>query len=204
MLGNGLQRLRSFEPLIVHEAGELSPLVMALIQSETANVDPQRVNETTGATGLMQLMPVVYQGCGINPKDPHENIRCGVKHLRTIQSTLHDVSPERFPQSGELPEGFARKCLIAGWVWKWSKQAGIAKYINLYSGNDFDELINRYDIIPDRTRKWINKVDERTDYWKSNMQADTDYRVSGTGGNSLILIAMFFLFAYLLEKNPHE
>jgi len=181
---------------VQNNAGGISPLILALLQSETDSVDPSAVNKKTGATGVMQLMPDVYNECKIDPLNPYQNILCGITHLKKIQDTLHKVDPLRFPPAGVLPEGFGLRCVVAGWVWKWSLKAGIAKYVSEYKGSDWNELLDRYDIIPLHTRKWIEKVVLRTENWKEELK-NYSPRVAQIGGKddlfALVIIALLVL-----------
>ena len=81
-------RVRSdhYEPLITSLAAAqgLRPnLVRAVIQVESG-FDP-RARSPKGALGLMQLMPATAMELGVtNPLDAAQNIRGGVKYLRTL------------------------------------------------------------------------------------------------------------------------
>jgi soluble lytic murein transglycosylase-like protein len=62
-------------------------LVMAVAKVES-NLSPDAVS-STGAVGVMQLMPETAQGLGVrNSKDPRENIDGGVRYLKQLIGTF--------------------------------------------------------------------------------------------------------------------
>ena len=75
-----------YEPLIVEHSKSHSvrpDLVRAVIQVESA-FNPRAVSPK-GAMGLMQLMPTTAAQYGVfDPFNPAENIRAGVRYLRTL------------------------------------------------------------------------------------------------------------------------
>src|SRR5918993_5242998 len=75
-----------FEASIVQHSRQhkvAADLVRAVIQVESA-FNPVAVS-TKGAMGLMQLMPATATELGVvNPFDPEQNIRGGVKYLRRL------------------------------------------------------------------------------------------------------------------------
>lgn len=77
---------RKYDPLIAEfsEKHEVDPaLVKAVIRAESA-FDRKAVSRK-GARGLMQLMPRVARHQGVSdPSDPRQNIRAGVRVLRTL------------------------------------------------------------------------------------------------------------------------
>jgi hypothetical protein len=77
---------RQFDPLIERYAaadGVRADLVRAVIQVESG-FDP-RARSPKGARGLMQLMPATAVDLGVvNSYDPEDNIRGGVRYLRTL------------------------------------------------------------------------------------------------------------------------
>jgi hypothetical protein len=67
-------------------------LVKAVIRAESG-FDRMAVSPK-GARGLMQLMPKTLRLYGVrNPYDPHENIRGGVRHLRTLLDRYRNNLP---------------------------------------------------------------------------------------------------------------
>src|SRR5262245_50511415 len=76
----------AYDPLIAEAATEYEvdpALVKAVIRAESG-FDSRAVSPQ-GARGLMQLMPPVARKHGVaNPQDPRQNIRAGVRVLRTL------------------------------------------------------------------------------------------------------------------------
>jgi soluble lytic murein transglycosylase-like protein len=66
-------------------------LVKAIIRAESC-FDPYAIS-SKGAEGLMQLMPETSKRLNVvNPFDPHENIKGGVKHLKYLLDRFnHDL-----------------------------------------------------------------------------------------------------------------
>jgi hypothetical protein len=79
-----------YDPIIEKYAGEyrLDPsLVRSIIATESA-FNPRAISNK-GARGLMQLMPATASRVGVrNITDPEENIRGGMKHLRSLLDTF--------------------------------------------------------------------------------------------------------------------
>jgi soluble lytic murein transglycosylase-like protein len=72
-----------------HTTGVPEGLVRAVLMAESAG-DPSAIS-TTGAQGLMQLMPGTSSGCGIaNPFDPTQNVYCGASYLRSLLVRYHN------------------------------------------------------------------------------------------------------------------
>ncbi len=86
-----LQRGR-FDDLIEKEAdgyGLDQALVKAVVRVESDFND--RAVSPAGAMGLMQLMPQTASDLGVtNPFSPEENVRGGVRYLRSLLDVLHN------------------------------------------------------------------------------------------------------------------
>jgi hypothetical protein len=67
-------------------------LVLAVIKQESGGNANAR--SPVGATGLMQLMPGTAAGLGVNPNDPKDNVRGGVKYLLQQLKTFGNDIPK--------------------------------------------------------------------------------------------------------------
>lgn len=63
------------------ERAGLSPDLVARVMRKESAGDPSAVSPK-GARGLMQLMPGTAAELGVDPDDPHDNIRGGVRYLK--------------------------------------------------------------------------------------------------------------------------
>lgn len=63
------------------ERAGLSPDLVTRVMSRESSGDPSAVSPK-GARGLMQLMPGTAEELGVNPDDPYDNIRGGVRYLK--------------------------------------------------------------------------------------------------------------------------
>jgi hypothetical protein len=86
-------------------------LVEALISVES-NFNPHAISPK-GAIGLTQLMPGTARDLGVNPYNPSDNIRGGVRYLKSLLDefdNLHlalaayNAGPERVRQAKRIPE----------------------------------------------------------------------------------------------------
>jgi soluble lytic murein transglycosylase-like protein len=104
-----------YDPLIREHAtahGVRPDLVRAVIQTESA-FDPY-ARSVKGALGLMQLMPATAEELGVNnPFDPEQNIRGGVRYLRslldryanneTLALAAYNAGPGAVDRYGKVP-----------------------------------------------------------------------------------------------------
>ncbi|MDD2714634.1 MAG: transglycosylase SLT domain-containing protein [Candidatus Wallbacteria bacterium] len=74
------------------EKYELPPaLVLAIIKAES-NFDPKAVSKK-GAMGLMQLMPVICEKCGVkDPYDPEQNVQGGTSYFSELLVRFKNVN----------------------------------------------------------------------------------------------------------------
>jgi soluble lytic murein transglycosylase-like protein len=81
----------SYDPIIISAGEQLSvdpDLIRAVIKAES-NFDSRAVSPK-GAQGLMQIMPLTARELGIaDPFDPAENVRGGVRYLRSLLDTFN-------------------------------------------------------------------------------------------------------------------
>ncbi|MCR9142603.1 MAG: lytic transglycosylase domain-containing protein [bacterium] len=80
------------EAMIQQEASSqsVSPdLIRAVVQAESAGRPDAR--SKVGAVGLMQLMPGTARELGVDPTNPRENIRGGVKYLNQMAGKFGDL-----------------------------------------------------------------------------------------------------------------
>lgn len=62
----------------------VDPTLVQNVMSAESGGDPNAVS-SAGAIGPMQLMPNTAKGLGVNPRDPYDNIRGGVKYLAQLE-----------------------------------------------------------------------------------------------------------------------
>lgn len=117
-------------------------LILAVIQKESS-FNPRAYNKTSGATGLMQVLPSTakWMGCKDTSKlsTPSVNIKYGVKYLKYLWGEFGEGSPAS---------------LTAQAVALRSSQMAIAAY-NAGPGN-----VRKYDGVPPfkETRDYVKKV----------------------------------------------
>jgi soluble lytic murein transglycosylase-like protein len=79
-----------YDPIIKKYAGEfrLDPSLVRSMIAKESGFNPKAISHK-GAQGLMQLMPATAARIGVqNPLDPEENIRGGMKHMRSLMDTF--------------------------------------------------------------------------------------------------------------------
>lgn len=64
-----------------NEAG-VNPALALRVAARESGVNPDAVNASSGAIGIMQLMPGTAAGLGVDPHNIVENIKGGVQYLR--------------------------------------------------------------------------------------------------------------------------
>lgn len=78
--GGGIGDLKAFAVEEARRQGVDPSLVMSVTGNESS-WDPKALSKK-GAIGPMQLMPGTAKDLGVNPHDPHDNIRGGIKYLK--------------------------------------------------------------------------------------------------------------------------
>lgn len=74
------------------EMDAMMNLVLGVIQQESGG--NANAKSPVGATGLMQLMPATAKSLGVNPNDPKDNVRGGVKYLLQQLKTFNNDIPK--------------------------------------------------------------------------------------------------------------
>jgi soluble lytic murein transglycosylase-like protein len=59
----------------------IDPHLAVRVAFHESGLNPNALNPTTGAVGIMQLMPATAATLGVNPHDIMENVRGGVRYL---------------------------------------------------------------------------------------------------------------------------
>jgi len=83
----------SFDHLIQHAATsyDVDPALIKAVVAAESNFEPRAVSRV-GAQGLMQLMPETARAMGVRrPFVPRENIRGGVRYLRSLMDRFDDL-----------------------------------------------------------------------------------------------------------------
>lgn len=87
-------RGHKYEEAVMAEAKRqgLDPNVaLHVLYKETGGLqNPESARSKAGALGVMQIMPKTAKDLGINPLDPHENIRGGVSYLKQMMDKYQD------------------------------------------------------------------------------------------------------------------
>lgn len=81
------------QAIAIHEAhrqGVDPALVLSVIQQESSG-DP-KARSRAGAVGLMQLMPETAKDLKVNPRCPKQNVKGGVRYLRTLLDRYDNVT----------------------------------------------------------------------------------------------------------------
>ena len=117
----------SYAALIAAEAARqgVDPVVALKIAKLESGFVPSRVNESTGASGLLQVMPrsaeALEPGSSRYLLDPVVNARVGVKHMVRCQ------------QAGARSGDEIARCHVAGWAgWNRRLKASAERYKHRY------------------------------------------------------------------------
>jgi hypothetical protein len=93
-------------------AAGIEPSLLAALVRHESDFDPGVVSRA-GAIGLAQLMPGTAAGLGVDPHDPHQNLRGGARYLRqqldrfgSVELALaaYNAGPTRVAQAGGVPK----------------------------------------------------------------------------------------------------
>lgn len=80
--------------LIAHVAGAagIDPQLAVEVAHQESGLNPHAVNPSSGALGIMQLMPATAADLGVNPHNVADNIRGGVHYLSQQLSKFGNVA----------------------------------------------------------------------------------------------------------------
>jgi len=76
----------------VADAAHVDPRIAVLVATHESGLNPQALNRTSGAIGMMQLMPATSAGLGVNPHNVMENILGGVHYLNQQFTKFGDTA----------------------------------------------------------------------------------------------------------------
>jgi soluble lytic murein transglycosylase-like protein len=81
-----------WQELIAHDATEagIDPNLAVRVATQESGLNPNAVNQSSGAVGIMQLMPRTAAALGVNPHDVEGNIQGGIRYLRDQLSNFGD------------------------------------------------------------------------------------------------------------------
>ncbi len=68
----------------------VNPNLAVSVANQESGLNPQAVNPSSGAVGMMQLMPGTAAALGVNPHDVIQNIQGGIRYLREQLANFGD------------------------------------------------------------------------------------------------------------------
>jgi soluble lytic murein transglycosylase-like protein len=68
----------------------VNPKLAVSVAKQESGLNPQAVNSSSGAIGMMQLMPGTAAALGVNPHDVTQNIQGGIHYLRQQLANFGD------------------------------------------------------------------------------------------------------------------
>ncbi len=74
----------------VASAAGVNPDLAVSVAKQESGLNPQAVNPSSGAVGMMQLMPGTAEALGVNPHDVMGNIQGGIHYLREQLANFGD------------------------------------------------------------------------------------------------------------------
>src|SRR5271157_6060136 len=82
------------QSLVASTAAQLGvdPSLALAVAAAESNFNPNAINRTSGAIGVMQLMPSTASGLGVNPYDVAQNIQGGITYLAQQLAAFGDVA----------------------------------------------------------------------------------------------------------------
>jgi soluble lytic murein transglycosylase-like protein len=76
----------------IADAAGIDPQIAVQVASHESGLNPRALNQTSGAIGIMQLLPATAAELGVNPHSAVENIRGGVEFLRRQFAAFGDTA----------------------------------------------------------------------------------------------------------------
>jgi len=74
----------------IASAAGVNPNLAVSVAKQESGLNPQAVNSSSGAIGMMQLMPGTAATLGVNPHDVTQNIQGGIHYLRQQLTNFGD------------------------------------------------------------------------------------------------------------------
>jgi soluble lytic murein transglycosylase-like protein len=74
----------------IASAAGVNPNLAVSVAKQESGLNPQAVNSSSGAIGMMQLMPGTAAALGVNPHDVTQNIQGGIHYLRQQLNNFGD------------------------------------------------------------------------------------------------------------------
>ena len=74
----------------VASAAGVNPNLAVGVANQESGLNPQALNQSSGAVGMMQLMPGTAAALGVNPHDVMGNIQGGIRYLREQLANFGD------------------------------------------------------------------------------------------------------------------
>jgi len=74
----------------IASAAGVNPNLAVSVAKQESGLNPQAVNSSSGAIGMMQLMPGTAAALGVNPHDVTQNIQGGIHYLREQLANFGD------------------------------------------------------------------------------------------------------------------
>jgi len=74
------------------EATGVNPQLALQVAMHESDLNPQALNRSSGAIGMMQLMPATAAALGVDPHNVVQNIRGGLRYLREQMAKFGDTA----------------------------------------------------------------------------------------------------------------
>jgi len=107
----------------------IDPHLAVRVAFHESGLNPNALNPTTGAVGIMQLMPATAATLGVNPHDIMENVRGGVRYLGNQLERFGDPA-QALAAYNWGPEHVAQAVLRWGADWLSHAPGETRRYVN--------------------------------------------------------------------------